>query len=104
MYRQSEKKFLNCSIFSTCRHNTANFGPLAAEIGSGFWGTPAHFNGFRVLPSSLQRRRSPEANQTLHDVWPSPRTGYSALRCVALRRRAACCVVSATTWPNISHY
>jgi len=35
-------------------------------------GHPANFNGFRVLPSLLQRRRSPEANQTLHDAWPSP--------------------------------
>jgi len=42
----------------------ANFGPLTAEISSGVWGTPANFNGFRVLPSLLQRRRSPEANQT----------------------------------------
>jgi len=50
----------------------ANFGPLAAEIGSGVWGTPANFNGFRVLPSLLQRRRSTEVNQTLFDVWPSP--------------------------------
>jgi len=49
----------------------ANFGPLTAEIGSGVWGTPANFNGFLVLPSLLQRRRSPEANRTLHDVWPS---------------------------------
>jgi len=49
----------------------ANFGPLTAEIGSGVWGTTANFNGFRILPSLLQRRRSPEANQTLHDVWPS---------------------------------
>jgi len=50
----------------------ANFGSLAAEIGSGVWGTPANFNGFHVLASLLQRRRSPEANQTVHDVWPSP--------------------------------
>jgi len=50
----------------------ANFCPLTVEIGSGVWGTPANFNGFRVLSSLLQRRRSPEANQTLHDVWPSP--------------------------------
>jgi len=49
-----------------------NFGQLAAEIGSGVWSTPANFNGFRVLASLLQRSRSPEANQTLHDVWPSP--------------------------------
>ena len=50
----------------------ANFGPLTAEIGSVVWGTSANFNGFRVLPSLLQGRPSPEANQTLHDVWPSP--------------------------------
>jgi len=50
----------------------ANFGPLAAEIVSLVWGAPANFNGFRVLASLLQRRRSTEANHTLHDVWPSP--------------------------------
>jgi len=49
----------------------ANFRPLTAEIGSGVWGTPANLNGFRVLASLLQRRRSAEANQTLHDVWLS---------------------------------
>ena len=42
-----------------------NFGPLAAEIASLLWGTLANFNWFRVLPSLLQRRRSPEANQTV---------------------------------------
>ena len=49
-----------------------NFGPLAAEIDWRVWGTPANFNGFRVLPSLLQRRHSSEANQTLHHVWRSP--------------------------------
>jgi len=49
----------------------ANVGPLAAEICLRVWGTPANFNRFRVLASLLHRRRSPEANQTLHDVWPS---------------------------------
>ena len=49
-----------------------NFGPVAAEIGSVVWGTPANFNGFRVMPSLLQRRRSLEDNPTLHDIWPSP--------------------------------
>ena len=72
MNRQSEKNLLNTNISSTCPHNMANFGPLAAEIVSGVWGTPANFNGFRVFASLLQRRRSPEANQTLHGVWPSP--------------------------------
>jgi len=50
----------------------ANIGPLMAEISLPVWGTPANFNGFRVLAALLQQRRSPEANQTLHDVWPSP--------------------------------
>jgi len=30
-----------------------NFGPLAAEIVSLVWGTPAYFNGFHVLASLL---------------------------------------------------
>jgi len=66
------KNLLNSNISWTCPHNMANSGPLAALIGSGVWGTPANFNGFRILPSLLQQRRSPEANQTFHDVWPSP--------------------------------
>ena len=57
---------------SICPHNMVNFGPQAAEIGWQVWGTPANFNGFRVLASLLRRRRSTKVNQTLHDVWPSP--------------------------------
>ena len=50
-----------------------NFGPLAAEIGLLLvWGTPANFNGFRVLALLVQRCRSTEANQTLHNVLPLP--------------------------------
>ena len=63
---------LNSNISSTRPRNMVNFGPLVAEIVSGVWGTPTDFNGFSVLVSLLHRRRSPEANQTLHDVWPSP--------------------------------
>jgi len=37
---------------------------LAAESVSLVCGTPANFNGIRVLASLLQRRRSTEANQT----------------------------------------
>ena len=33
--------------------NMVNFGPLAAEIVSLVWGTPANFNGFRVLAALL---------------------------------------------------
>ena len=69
-----KKNLLSSNISSTCPHNKliVNFGPLTAEIGLPVWGTPANFNRFRVLASLLQRRRSPEANQALHDVWPSP--------------------------------
>jgi len=67
-----KKKLLNCNTSSTMSHNMVNSGRLAAEIGLPDWGTPANFNGFRVLASLLHRRHSPEANQTLHDVWPSP--------------------------------
>jgi len=72
MYRQSEKKILNSNISSTRSHNMVNFGTLATEIGWRVCGTPANFNGFRVLASLLHRRRSMNVNQTLHDVWPSP--------------------------------
>ena len=53
MYRQSEKNFLSINISSTCPHNMVNFGPLAAEIVSLVWGTPANFNGFRVMAALL---------------------------------------------------
>jgi len=49
MYRQSEKNVLSSNTSSTCPHNMVNFGPLAAEIISLVCGTPANFNGFRVL-------------------------------------------------------
>jgi len=44
----------NSNIFSRCPHNMASFGPLTAERGWRVWGTPANFNGFRVLASLLQ--------------------------------------------------
>jgi len=68
----NRKKLLNSNMSSTCPHNMVNFGPLTAAIGWRVWGTPANFNGFRVLASLLHRRRSTDVSQTLHDVWPSP--------------------------------
>jgi len=46
------KKLLNINTFSTRPHNMVNFGLLTAEIGRA-WGTPANFNGFRVLAALL---------------------------------------------------
>jgi len=48
-----KKNLLSTNISSTCPHNMVNFGPLAAEIGPVVWGTPANFNGFRVLVALL---------------------------------------------------
>ena len=56
----------------TCPPNMANLVSLLAKICSGVWSTPANFNGFSVSASLLQWCRSSEANQTLHNVWPSP--------------------------------
>jgi len=36
------------------------------------WGHPSRFQRVSRLASLLQRPRSTEANQTLHDVWPYP--------------------------------
>ena len=52
-HRQPEKQLLNSNVSPICPHNMANFGPLVAEILSLVWGTPANFNGFRVLAAIL---------------------------------------------------
>ena len=62
----NRNNLLNGNISSIRFYNMVNFSPLTAEISWRIWGTPANFNGFRVLASLLQRRRSTEANQTLH--------------------------------------
>jgi len=45
----NRKKVLSSNISSRCPHNMVNVGPLAAEVDPVVWGTPANFNGFRVL-------------------------------------------------------
>jgi len=42
-----------------------NFGPLADEIGSGVWGTPTNFNGFRLLAALLHCTPAMGVSQTL---------------------------------------
>jgi len=66
MYRQLEKKnLLSSNISSICVRNMVNFGPLAAEIRWRVWGTPADFNGFRVLAALLHGIPVLCVNQTL---------------------------------------
>jgi len=48
-----KKNLLSSNISSTRSHNMVNFGQLAAEIDPVVWGTPANFNGFRVLAELL---------------------------------------------------
>ena len=60
-----KKNLLSSNISSTCLHNMANFGLLAAEIVSGVWGTPATFNGFRVLAALLHGSQVVSVSQTL---------------------------------------
>jgi len=42
-----------------------NFGPLAAAIGPVVWGTPANFNGFRILAALLHSILVVGVSQTL---------------------------------------
>ena len=65
MYRQSEKNFLNRNTSSTFPDNIVNIGPLAADVGLPVWGTPANFNGFRVLAALLHGTLVVGISQTL---------------------------------------
>ena len=47
------KNLLSSNISPTCPYNKVNFDPLVADIVSLVWGTPANFNGFRVLSALL---------------------------------------------------
>jgi len=64
----NRKKLLNSSTSSTCRYNMVNFSPLASEIGSVVWGTPADFNGFRILATLLLDTSSERASAKLCGV------------------------------------
>jgi len=60
-----KKNLLHSNISSICSHNMVNFSPLAAEIGPIVWGTPANFNGFRVLAALLHGTPVLGISQTL---------------------------------------
>ena len=61
----NRKNLLSSNISSTCPHNMANFGPLAAEIGPVVSGMPANFNGFCVLAALLRGTLVVGVSQTL---------------------------------------
>jgi len=60
-----KKNLLSSNMSSTCSLNMVNFGPLAAEIGLPVWGTPANFNGLRVLAALLHGSQVVSVGQTL---------------------------------------
>ena len=60
-----EKNLLNIDTSPTCSHNMVNFGLLTAEICWPVWGTPANFNGFRVLAALLHGTLVVGVSQTL---------------------------------------
>jgi len=60
-----KKNLLNSNVFPTCPYNMLNFDPLAADIVSLVWGTPAHVNGFCVLAASLHGTVVVGVSQTL---------------------------------------
>ena len=62
---ENRKNLLSSNISSRCPHNAVNFGPLAAEIGRVVWGSPANFNGFRVLAALLHGTLVVGVSQTL---------------------------------------
>jgi len=45
----NRKKNVKQQYLLQMSHNMVNFDPLTAEISPVVWGTPANFNGFRVL-------------------------------------------------------
>ena len=59
-----KKNLLSSNISSRCPHNMVNFGLLAAEIVSLVWGTPANFNGFRILAALLHGTPALGVSQT----------------------------------------
>ena len=59
------KKLVKQQYLLQMSHNMVNFGLLAAEIDPVVWGTPANFNGFRVLAVLLHGSQVVSISQTL---------------------------------------
>jgi len=59
------KKIVKQQYLLQMSYNTVNFGLLAAEIGPVVWGTPANFNGFRLLAALLHGSQVVGVSQTL---------------------------------------
>ena len=94
------KKFVKQQYLPKCPYDMMNFVSLAAEIVLLVWGTPANFNGFRVLAALRHGTLVVGVSQTLrrwtegatyirqggHHVWHWPHSSYVhfTLRVVSL--------------------
>ena len=95
MYRQSEKNLLNIDTSSTCPDNMVNFGLLTAEICWRVWGTPANFNGFRVLAALLHGNILVDVSQTAalnrgRHLYLAERPSRWALAHILVKRKSVC--------------
>jgi len=59
------KNLSSSNISSRRPHNMVHFSLLAAEMHPVVWGTPANFNGLRVLAASLHDSQVVSVSQTL---------------------------------------
>jgi len=59
------KKLVKQQCLPKCSYNMVNVGPVAAEMVSLVWGTPANVNGFRVLAALLHGTLVVGVSQTL---------------------------------------
>jgi len=84
-----------------CPHNMVNFCPLTADICWRVWGTPANFNGFRVLASVTARHSSSE-RQPDFAALNRGRHLYSAGQ--PSRWALAHILVMAALWNRTGHY
>jgi len=71
------KNLLSSNTSPTCACNMVNFGPLAAQIVSLVWGTPANFSGFRVLAALLHSQTA--ALNRRHHLYSTGRPSRLAL-------------------------
>jgi len=78
---------------------------LTAEIGWRVWGTPANFNGLRVLASLLHPNRSTKVNQTalwLAVCWADTRKiHFESKSCVLLYWQRYCTAIEQWAWAKL---
>jgi len=94
-----KKNLLSSNISPTCPYNIVNFGLLAAEIVSLVRGTPANFNGFRILAALLHGTLVLGVSETLQHWTESASYIWQGAHYVGHSH----VLVSFFSLPNLSH-